>query len=301
MTLRRICLAAQTSVMETAWASSSPHRLETIVAELRGTGNPPLTERRFPVIECFGPTVQGEGALAGAPTLFVRFGGCDYRCGWCDSMYAVDPAEVRENAEKLTVYEIGDRLISLTAHEWAGGLWVTLSGGNPALMQFDVEDNSPDSIVGYLHGLAYRVAVETQGSIWRDWLSRVDHLTISPKPPSSGMVSTIHDKQTDRFLDRAMNMVPYEKRSLKVVVFDDVDYEWARSLFELQEMHDRPFQKFLSVGTDQDYLQDEYRVHNGIAERYRWLCEKAAVDPVMRDVKVLPQLHVIAFGTGRGV
>lgn len=42
-----------------------------------------MSARTFPVIECFGPTIQGEGALAGLPTLFVRFGGCDFRCSWC--------------------------------------------------------------------------------------------------------------------------------------------------------------------------------------------------------------------------
>ena len=52
----------------------------------------------FPVIEIFGPTIQGEGAEAGLPTHFVRLGGCDYRCSWCDTMYAVDPATVRANA-----------------------------------------------------------------------------------------------------------------------------------------------------------------------------------------------------------
>jgi 7-carboxy-7-deazaguanine synthase len=37
-------------------------------------------EATFPVIEVFGPTVQGEGPDAGRPAYFVRFGGCDYRC-----------------------------------------------------------------------------------------------------------------------------------------------------------------------------------------------------------------------------
>ena len=44
------------------------------------------------IAEVFGPTIQGEGALIGEPTVFVRTGGCDYRCAWCDSMHAVDPA-----------------------------------------------------------------------------------------------------------------------------------------------------------------------------------------------------------------
>src|SRR5262249_776223 len=42
------------------------------------------------VSEIFGPTIQGEGVLIGLPTVFVRSGGCDYRCSWCDSMHAVD-------------------------------------------------------------------------------------------------------------------------------------------------------------------------------------------------------------------
>jgi 7-carboxy-7-deazaguanine synthase len=40
------------------------------------------------ISEIFGPTIQGEGALVGKPTVFVRTGGCDYRCDWCDTVYA---------------------------------------------------------------------------------------------------------------------------------------------------------------------------------------------------------------------
>lgn len=58
----------------------------------------PPAAKTLPVIEIFGPTVQGEGAEAGVPTHFLRLGGCDYRCAWCDTMYAVDPATVRASA-----------------------------------------------------------------------------------------------------------------------------------------------------------------------------------------------------------
>ena len=46
---------------------------------------------RIRISEIFGPTVQGEGPLIGCPTVFVRTGGCDYRCSWCDTLYAVLP------------------------------------------------------------------------------------------------------------------------------------------------------------------------------------------------------------------
>src|SRR3954449_11904275 len=85
--------------------------------------------RTFPVIEIFGPTIQGEGAEAGLPTHFVRLGGCDYRCAWCDTMYAVDPRTVRARSESLPATEIVGRLHELGGHPE----WVTLSGGNPAL------------------------------------------------------------------------------------------------------------------------------------------------------------------------
>ena len=48
------------------------------------------------VVEVFGPTVQGEGPYAGRVCHFLRLGGCDYRCSWCDTPYAVDPAQVRK-------------------------------------------------------------------------------------------------------------------------------------------------------------------------------------------------------------
>src|SRR5262245_60899791 len=55
----------------------------------------------WPVIEIFGPTVQGEGVDQGVVSHFVRFGGCDFRCDWCDTPYAVVPKEVKANSDKM--------------------------------------------------------------------------------------------------------------------------------------------------------------------------------------------------------
>ena len=51
--------------------------------------------RTFPVLEVFGPVLQGEGRMIGAQTHFVRFGYCDFHCAWCDTLYAVEPAQVQ--------------------------------------------------------------------------------------------------------------------------------------------------------------------------------------------------------------
>ena len=66
----------------------------------------------MPVVEVFGPTIQGEGELAGIPTAFVRFGGCDYRCSWCDSLFAVLPEDVRK-APRMTPAEVAAALEAL--------------------------------------------------------------------------------------------------------------------------------------------------------------------------------------------
>lgn len=236
---------------------------------------------RFPVVEVFGPTVQGEGALAGVPTAFVRFGGCDYRCSWCDSLHAVLPEAVRE-APRMT----GDEV--LNALDGIGASWVTLSGGNPALL--DLGD-----LVPALQAAGREVAVETQGSVWRDWLGRVDLLTVSPKPPSSEMASPEHDAETAAFLDRAAAAAT--RVVLKIVVFDEADYEWAR------DFHERwpalPFH--LSCGTSPPRAGESHtETLSLLGERYRWLCERAAGDPAMIDATILPQLHVIAWGHEKG-
>ena len=81
------------------------------------------------ISEIFGPTVQGEGPLIGRPTVFVRTGGCDFRCRWCDTLYAVLP-EYRDEWRVMTPVEILTRVGELSGSQ---PVLVSLSGGNPAI------------------------------------------------------------------------------------------------------------------------------------------------------------------------
>jgi 7-carboxy-7-deazaguanine synthase len=240
------------------------------------------TSARHPVVELFGPTLQGEGPQQGRPAYFVRFGGCDFRCSWCDSMHAVDPAEVRATARRLDADGVVAELAALPT----GPDLVVLSGGNPAL-------HNLDELVERLHRAGYEVAVETQGTRWRPWLGAVGCLVVSPKGPSSGMDSLQAREALAGFLAEARAVDA--PAVLKVVVFDDADLAYAR---EITQQHDE-FDLYLSVGTDVG-LSDEVTTAQLLA-RLRWLSEVVAADPTLRRARVGAQQHVLTWGTKKGV
>jgi len=247
-----------------------------------------MTVSTFPVVEVFGPVVQGEGPMAGSLTHFVRFGGCGYRCEWCDSLYAVLPEEWKD-APRLDAGEITNDVNALE-----DAPWVTLSGGNPAMYQLG-------ELVERLHACGYRVAVETQGDTWRPWLAEVDSLVLSPKPPSSGMVTDVNLRKWQRFLDSCYRAVRSGYvTAIKIVVFDTTDYEWAIQF--LRDVPDRGWPFYLSVGTPppDDDIED---VRLEVCDRWTWLCDTVIADrrAARLGVRLLPQLHVLAYQHARGV
>jgi 7-carboxy-7-deazaguanine synthase len=185
--------------------------------------------------------------------------------------------------------------------EKPGPDWITITGGNPAL--YDLQD----VVTSWQDDLGGKVAVETQGTKWQDWLSGVDMLTVSPKPPSSNMGFTGKDFQGFMAKARAFGT----STCLKIVAFDDNDYAFAVGVH--REYPKVPF--YLSCGTAMGGLSGEWipskrqpqgrpyiDTEGDLLGRYRWLAEKTMSDPLMADVAVFPQLHALTFGiTTRGV
>lgn len=229
------------------------------------------------IAEIFGPTIQGEGALIGEPTVFVRAGGCDYRCSWCDSMHAVDSA-YRQTWSKMTTQEVWEKVQNLSGDK---PLTISLSGGNPAIQDF-----GPLIALGKAKG--YRFACETQGSIARPWFLELDTLVLSPKPPSSE--HTVDWAAFDACLSHAAS-----ETVLKIVVFNDEDYAWARDVAA------RYCQLPLFLQPGNPHVDPETPVNpQDLCERLLWLVEKAAKDQWYAP-RILPQLHVLLWGNKRGV
>ncbi len=234
------------------------------------------------VSEIFGPTIQGEGALIGQPTVFVRTGGCDYRCDWCDSLHAVD-AEYRATWAPMAAADVMAEIAHLSGDR---PIMVTLSGGNPAIQPL-----GPLIAAGRDRG--YRFALETQGSVARDWFSGLDMLVLSPKPPSSGMAVDW------AAFDECLAAGQGARSVLKIVIFDEADYQWAREvagrypalpLYLQPGNHTPPPPEDESAAVDRD----------GIEARMRWLVDRVVRDGWFRAT-VLPQLHVTLWGNRRRV
>ncbi|MBM7840758.1 7-carboxy-7-deazaguanine synthase [Alkalihalobacillus xiaoxiensis] len=233
----------------------------------------------IPVLEVFGPTIQGEGMVIGQKTMFVRTGGCDYRCSWCDSAFTWDGTG---KSEALQPEEIINRLDALAPSQYKH---VTISGGNPLLHQGIAQ------LIEQLNERGIKTAVETQGSLWQDWLLAVDDVTISPKPPSSGM-KTDWDK-----LDYFIDTLEPSQLSLKVVVFDEIDYAYAK------DVHKRypTTSLYLQVGNEDTTTGDQNRLLTQLLDRYEQLINWTMEDTEMNYVRVLPQLHTLLWGNKRGV
>jgi len=268
-----------------------------IVQDVSNVSQVPKVSRTIMVSEIFGVTIQGEGALIGVPTVFVRTGGCDYRCAWCDTLYAVLP-EHKDDWHAMTTQEVFAEIQRLSNYQ---PLLVTLSGGNPAIQPIgDLLD------LGHAHG--YTFAIETQGSVAQSWFMRLDHLTLSPKPPSSKQITRwerldrciAYARATDRvetgLADRVETGLAPVQICLKVVVFDEADFLYARQVAE--RYPDIPM--YLQAGNHTPPHLAQDLDTPGILHRMDWLIQRVIAEK-WYSARVLPQLHVLLWGNKRGV
>lgn len=233
-------------------------------------------EKAIPISEIFGPTIQGEGELIGTPTVFVRVGGCDYRCQWCDTPYAVKP-QYRPTWQKMDSAAIFAKIEALSQQQ---PILITLSGGNPALYDFE-------PLIKQAKAKGYRLAMETQGSIAKPYMAQLDYLTISPKPPSS--LIPFDPVALQQVVDA------HSAPQLKIVVADERDYQFARRIAKKYPHLPLTLQP-CNLQADPSQTPDLAALNTAM----KWLIEKTTHD-AWYNVRILPQLHVLIWHNERGV
>lgn len=146
--------------------------------------------RKLPLMEEFY-TLQGEGHNMGAAAYFIRIGGCDVGCSWCDTK----PSWEAGNFPPTDAIEIAIRAAVFPAKT------VVVTGGEPSLYPLDF-------FTAYLKSLGIKTMVETSGAhkLTGSW----DWICLSPKkysPPKSEIYNNAHE--------------------LKVVIQHEADLNWA--------------------------------------------------------------------------
>ncbi len=144
----------------------------------------------FPVMEYFY-SIQGEGVYTGQPAFFIRLGGCDVGCVWCD-------VKDSWNADKHPKKSIEFLLDEAKKHP---SRILILTGGEPAMYDLTL-------ITQAFKKEGFRVHIETSGAY--ELVGDFDWVTFSPKKFKAPIA--IAAKQADE---------------LKVVVLNKSDIAWA--------------------------------------------------------------------------
>lgn len=139
------------------------------------------------VVEIFG-SIDGEGLRTGELATFIRLAGCNLRCRYCDTSYALQMAD----GEEMTIEDILNKV------EEIGYKNITLTGGEP-LIHKDV-----DILVNKLTENGYKVNIETNGSIdikkylLDNVLITMDYKTIASGESSKMLLDNINKlRETD--------------------------------------------------------------------------------------------------------
>lgn len=112
-------------------------------------------------------SIQGEGRLAGAPSVFIRTSGCNLRCVWCDTPYT----SWRPEGKEWTLREI---LAKVKRHPTS---YVVVTGGEP-LLAHEIEE-----LTAGLKRRGYHITVETAATIFKPVIC--DLISMSPKLSNS--------------------------------------------------------------------------------------------------------------------
>ncbi|MBX3390248.1 MAG: 7-carboxy-7-deazaguanine synthase QueE [Phycisphaeraceae bacterium] len=233
-----------------------------------------------PISESF-TSIQGEGKLAGVPSWFVRFSGCNLRCAWCDTPYASWNAESTQREMQDLIAEAGRAKRAGVAH-------AVITGGEPMIFE------QAEDLASALRALGMHITIETAGTVWRE--IACDLISISPKlsnsTPLAGDPRDESGHWRARHEARRINLQAlqqligaYPERQLKFVVSDPAQLNEIEALL----------QSLRGWARDDVLLMPEGITVEALAQR-RWIVDEC----IKRGWRYCPRLHIELFGNVRG-
>jgi len=197
-----------------------------------------ILKKKFNVSEIFH-FIQGEGLRAGFPCVFIRLQGCELRCSWCDTDYALD---IKKVEQILTGEEIFAKASSYYCN------FITFTGGEPLLQKGIAK------LMTWFCDEGFTVAVETNGHQDVSELDKRIIKIMDLKCPGSGMAKNNN-------LENIAHLTKSDE--VKFVLAGREDYEWAKEIFEKYiagKMKDEEFRKAYQeekLKLDIEFMLDE--------------------------------------------
>ena len=223
------------------------------------------------VSEIFGPTLQGEGPSVGRRCGFLRLGGCNLDCSWCDTPYTWDWRRFRPEHE-LRRMEAVEVVAAVAA---MGVDMLVVTGGEPLL-----QGRGLRPLLAAARQRGWRVEVETNGTVApsRALAEGVDRFNVSPKLANSGV------DEERRVRPAALAALRDTGRAIFKFV--------AAAVEDLDEIEDLARRHALAPV----YVMPEGTTAEVVVARLRELA-----DPVLaRGFHLTPRLHILLWGDGRG-
>jgi len=218
-------------------------------------------------------SIQGEGASAGEPALFLRLATCNLHCTWCDTKYTWDFNNYRYEDEVRT-RSVADVLAEVARAEPRR---LVVTGGEPLLQQRGLAELLPSLAPDYV------VEVETNGTLEPapELVRRVDQWNVSPKLSKSGNRAGL------RLRAHVLRAFVATKRAwLKLVVADEADVAEAQALID-----------DLAWPKERALLMPQASTREELSARMPFVSAAS----LARGLGVSPRLHVERWGGRRGV
>jgi 7-carboxy-7-deazaguanine synthase len=227
-------------------------------------------------------SIQGEGALTGVPSVFVRASGCNLRCAWCDTPYASWSPEGPE-------MDVAEIVAAIRRHCCRH---VVLTGGEPMVAR-DVH-----ALAAALHAEGLHVTIETAATVPPDGIP-CDLASLSPKLRNSAPAEAAAPGWRERherlrwqpavvhaWIEHAL-ATPQADYQLKFVVCSPDD---------LAEIDAMLTQIGRPVPPDKVFLMPEGTALEALRGRAEWLVPAC----LARGFRYAHRLHIELFGNRRG-
>lgn len=232
----------------------------------------------LPVSEVFGPTIQGEGPLAGQRAAFIRLGMCNLTCGECDTGYAWDTTkyDLRREAPDITVSAIMGQVFEIGVRDL-----VVITGGEPLVHQRSV---AFQSLISRLVEGGCKIQFETNGTLRpADWLGEVGAASLSyvVSPKITGGLATDPEKRRIRPLSLQW-FAACETATFKIVCRSVEDVDQAVK-----------FADEYGIARNRMWIMGEGKTWISHAARTRVVCDRA----IAEGMNISPRLHLALWPT----